>query len=225
MIIELDIKSSSKKFSVNNVFCIGKNYVDHIHEFANPEIPKEPVVFLKPNTSIIKNNGSVSVPELEGKKISNDLQNEVELIIAIGKDTYKVSEEKAIDHIFGYAIGLDLTLRDIQAYEKSKGLPWTTAKGFYSSCAVSEIVEKREISNHSSIKFSLDKNNDRIQFGDTSLMIFNISKIIHYLSHIFKLVEGDLIFTGTPKGISTLYSGDKLCAKLEDLIELNITVE
>ena len=138
--IELNIKDSQDKVRVNNIFCIGKNYVDHIHEFANPEIPKEPVVFMKPNTSIITNNGKVSVPVLDGKKISNDLQNEVEMIIVIGKDTYQVSEENANDHILGYAIGLDLTLRDIQAYEKSKGLPWTTAKGFYSSCAISDII-------------------------------------------------------------------------------------
>ena len=223
--IELNIKDSSEKLRVNNIFCIGKNYVDHIHEFANPEIPKEPVVFLKPNTSIITNNGKVSVPELDGKKISNDLQNEVEMIIVIGKDTHQVSEENANEHIMGYAIGLDLTLRDIQAYEKSKGLPWTTAKGFYSSCAVSDIVKKGKIQNPLDVNFTLEKNGTKIQTGNTSLMIFNIYNIIKYLSHIFKLVEGDLIFTGTPSGISTLHSGDKLHAKLEDLIELNIEVE
>lgn len=223
--IEIPFKDSSEKFKVNNIFCIGKNYVDHIHEFANPEIPKEPVVFMKPNTSVILNNGKVGIPVIDGKKISNDLQNEVELIIAIGKDTYRVSEEKADEHISGYAIGLDLTLRDIQAYEKSKGLPWTTAKGFYSSCAVSDIVKKDLVKNPSDMNFTLDKNNARIQTGNTSLMIFNIYKIISYLSHIFKLVEGDLIFTGTPSGISTLHSGDKLYAKLEDLVDLNIEVE
>lgn len=109
--IELNIKDSQEKVRVNNIFCIGKNYVDHIHEFANPEIPKEPVVFLKPNTSIITNDGKVGIPELDSKKISNDLQNEVEMIIVIGKDTYQVSEENANEHIMGYAIGLDLTLK------------------------------------------------------------------------------------------------------------------
>jgi 2-keto-4-pentenoate hydratase/2-oxohepta-3-ene-1,7-dioic acid hydratase in catechol pathway len=223
--IEIPFKDSDKKHRINNVYCIGKNYVDHIHEFANPEIPKEPVVFLKPNTSIILNNGKVSVPEVDGKKISNDLQNEVELIIVIGKDTHRVSEENADEHILGYAIGLDLTLRDIQAYEKTKGLPWTTAKGFYSSCAVSDIVRKENIKNPLDLNFTLDKNDTRIQKGNTSLMIFNIYKIINYLSHIFKLVEGDIIFTGTPRGISTLHPGDKLYAKLEDLVDLNIEVE
>lgn len=222
--IELNIKNSQEKVRVNNIFCIGKNYVDHIHEFANPEIPKEPVVFMKPNTSIITNNGKVSIPEMDGKKISNDLQNEVEMIIVIGKDTYQVSEENADEHILGYAVGLDLTLRDIQAYEKSKGLPWTTAKGFYSSCAVSDVITKDMIQNPLDINFTLEKNDTKIQNGNTFLMIFNIHNIIKYLSHIFKLVEGDLIFTGTPSGISTLHPGDKLHAKLEDLIELNIEV-
>ena len=223
--IELNIKDSQDKVRVNNIFCIGKNYVDHIHEFANPEIPKEPVVFMKPNTSIITNNGKVSVPVLDGKKISNDLQNEVEVVIIIGKDTNKVSKENAFEHISGYAIGLDLTLRDVQAYEKSKGLPWTTAKGFYSSCAVSEIIPKDKITNPLDINFGLEKNGEKIQTGNTSLMIFNIPTIINYLSHIFKLVEGDIIFTGTPSGISTLHPGDKLKANLENLIELNVEVE
>lgn len=223
--IEIPIKGDNAKYRVNTVYCIGKNYVDHIHEFANPEIPKEPVVFLKPNTSIILNNDKVSVPEIEGKKISEDLQNEVELIIAISKDTYRISEQNADEHILGYAIGLDLTLRDIQAYEKTKGLPWTTAKGFYSSCAISDIVKKENIKNPLDLNFMLDKNNARIQTGNTSLMIFNIYKIISYLSHIFKLVEGDLIFTGTPSGISTLHPGDKLYAKMENLVDLNIEVE
>lgn len=223
--IELPIKDSQKKLRVNNVFCIGKNYVDHIHEFENPEIPKEPVVFMKPNTSIITDNGKVGIPELDGQKISNDLQNEVEMIIVIGKDTHKVSEENANEHIFGYAIGLDLTLRDIQAYEKKKGLPWTTAKGFYSSCAVSEIITKDKIANPLDVNFTLEKNGERIQTGNTSLMIFNVYTIIKYLSYIFKLVKGDLIFTGTPSGISTLHSGDKLKANLENLIELNVEVE
>lgn len=223
--IEIPIKGDNAKYRVNTVYCIGKNYVDHIHEFANPEIPKEPVVFLKPNTSIILNNDKVSVPEIEGKKISEDLQNEVELIIAISKDTYRISEQNADEHILGYAIGLDLTLRDIQTYEKTKGLPWTTAKGFYSSCAISDIVKKENIKNPLDLNFMLDKNNARIQTGNTSLMIFNIYKIISYLSHIFKLVEGDLIFTGTPSGISTLHPGDKLYAKMENLVDLNIEVE
>lgn len=223
--IELTILDSKEKVKVNNIFCIGKNYVDHIHEFTNPEIPKEPVVFMKPNTSIITNNGKVGVPELNGKKISNDLQNEVEIILIIGKDTHKVSKENAFEHISGYAIGLDLTLRDIQAYEKSKGLPWTTAKGFYSSCAVSDIIAKDKIENPSDINFTLEKNGEQIQKGNSSLMIFDIPTIINYLSHIFKLVEGDIIFTGTPSGISTLHSGDKLLAKLENKVELNIEVE
>ncbi len=223
--IQLPILYSQEKLRVNNIFCIGKNYVDHIHEFENPEIPKEPVVFMKPNTSIITNNGRVTIPDLDGEKISNDLQNEVELIIVIGKDTHKVSEENVNEHILGYAIGLDLTLRDIQANQKKKGLPWTTAKGFYSSCAVSEIIPKDKITNPLDVNFTLEKNGERIQSGNTSLMIFNIYKIVKYLSHIFKLVEGDLIFTGTPSGISTLHSGDKLKANLENLIELNVEVD
>jgi len=223
--IELKIKDSSEKVKVNNIFCIGKNYLDHIHEFAKPEVPTEPVVFMKPNTSIVQEGGKVFIPEVDGKFISQDLQNEVEIVLVIGKDCYQVKEKNALDYIKGYAIGLDLTLRDLQAYEKSKGLPWTVAKGFYSACAVSEIIPSSAIDDVKNINFNLEKNGEVIQTGNSSAMIFNIPRIISYLSQVFKLVDGDLIFTGTPSGISTLFSGDKLKAQLENLLELNIEVK
>jgi len=223
--IELNIKDSQEKVKVNNIFCIGKNYLDHINEFARPEVPTEPVVFMKPNTSIVTEGAHVFVPEVDGKLISQDLQNEVEIVLVIEKDCYQIAEKDALDYIKGYAIGLDLTLRDLQAYEKSKGLPWTVPKGFYSSCALSEIVIKDKITDIKNINFKLEKNGEEIQKGNSSAMIFSIPKIINYLSQVFKLTAGDLIFTGTPSGISTLFSGDKLKASLEDLLELNIEVK
>lgn len=221
----IKIKNSNDFFEVNNVYCIGKNYLEHIDEFDNKEIPKEPVVFLKPNSAILGNQDKIKIPVIEGKNISDNLQNEVEFVIAISKDGENIHEDKAEEYIFGYAIGLDMTLRDLQSKAKEKGLPWTISKGFKTSAPVSEIIPKDLIENPMNLDFDLLVNDNRIQFTNTSLMIFNIYKLISYISSIFSVAKGDLLFTGTPAGISKLKSGDNLIAKLEDYLTLEIQVE
>jgi 5-carboxymethyl-2-hydroxymuconate isomerase len=224
---ELKIKGTDEKIKVENIFCIGKNYVDHIKEFDTPEakaeIPKEPVIFLKP-TSAISDSGYVSIPEINGKKISDNLQNEVELVIIIGKDGGNIPENKAMDYVLGYSVGIDFTLRDIQAEQKKKGLPWTTSKGFMTSSPVSDIVLKEHIENVSNLDISLKINGEIKQDANTSLMIFKIPFIVHYISCIFGLKKGDVIFTGTPAGITKLNPGDKIEAEIERIGKINIKV-
>jgi acylpyruvate hydrolase len=224
----LKVKNSSDVIEVENVFCVGKNYVDHIKEFDTPEkaaeIPKEPVIFLKPTSAVLTDSNIVRIPELNGKKISDNLQNEAELVIVIGKDGVNIPEEKAGEHVYGYAVGIDFTLRDIQAEEKKKGLPWTLAKGFLTSGPVSEVVRKEEIADPQELDISLKINGEVKQSANTSLMIFKISFIIHYLSCIFGLKKGDIIFTGTPAGITKLNSGDKVEAEIQNIGKLNIRV-
>lgn len=219
------IKNSNELFEVNNVYCIGKNYLDHIKEFDTTEIPKEPVVFLKPNSAILSNHEKIKIPVIDGKNISDNLQNEVEFVIAISKDGENILENKADEYIFGYAIGLDMTLRDLQSKAKEKGLPWSVSKGFKTSAPVSEIIPKELVKNPMDLDFELQVNGNRIQFTNTSLMIFNIYKLIAYISNIFSIAKGDLIFTGTPAGISKLNSGDELKAILADYLTLDIQVE
>lgn len=222
------IKGSDELFQVENVFCIGKNYVDHIKEFDTPEkaaeIPKVPVVFLKPTSALLIDSDIVRVPEVNGQKISDNLQNEVELVIAIGKDGVNIPEDKANEHIQGCAVGIDFTLRDLQAEDKKKGLPWTVSKGFMSSAPVSEIVKKEDIANPQELDISLRINDEVKQSANTSLMIFRINYIVHYLSCIFGLKKGDLIFTGTPAGITKLNTGDKIEAEIENIGKLNINI-
>ncbi|HEX2787991.1 MAG TPA: fumarylacetoacetate hydrolase family protein [Ignavibacteria bacterium] len=221
----LNIQGLGERIQVNNIYCIGKNYLDHIKEFANPEVPKTPVVFCKPNTALLNYGETVSIPEINGKQMSENMQNEVEIVVVIGKDGYKIPEADAEKHILGYAIGMDLTLRDLQATAKEKGLPWTVAKGFYTSAPVSDIVLKENIKDIQNIEFGLDINGNRKQFTNSNLMIFKINYLVSYLSNIFYLSKGDLIFTGTPEGISKLNSGDKLKAYLSDLVSLEVNVK
>ncbi len=225
---KLKVRNSDEFIEVQNVYCIGKNYLDHIKEFDTPEknaeIPKEPVIFLKPNSAVMLSSDIVKIPELDGKKISNNLQNEVELVIIIGKAGLNVPEVEAMDYVYGYAVGIDFTLRDIQAEEKKKGLPWTLAKGFLTSGPVSEVVKKEDVADAENLNISLKINGEIKQSANTSLMIFKIRYIIHYISSIFSLKRGDIIFTGTPAGITKLNIGDKVEAEIEKIGKLNITV-
>jgi 2-keto-4-pentenoate hydratase/2-oxohepta-3-ene-1,7-dioic acid hydratase in catechol pathway len=221
----IKIKNSNDFFEVNNIYCIGKNYLEHINEFDNKEIPKEPVVFLKPNSAILDNHEKIIIPVFNGKNISENLQNEVEFVIAISRDGENIHEDKTEEYILGYAIGLDMTLRDVQSKAKEKGLPWSVSKGFKTSAPISEIIPKELVKNPMNLDFDLYVNDNRVQFTNTSLMIFNIYKLISYISSIFSIAKGDLIFTGTPAGISKLKSEDKLKAKLEDYLTLEIQVE
>jgi len=225
---KLKVKNSSEVIEVQNVYCVGKNYLDHIREFDTPEknaeIPQEPVIFLKPNSAVSCDSSIVKIPELKGRKMSDNLQNEVELVLIIGKDGLNIPESEALNHIYGYAVGIDFTLRDIQAEEKKRGLPWTLAKGFFTSAPVSEIVKKEDVGDAEDSDISLKINNEVKQSANTSQMIFKIKFIIHYISTIFSLKKGDIIFTGTPAGITKLNTGDKIEAEIEKIGKLNITV-
>jgi 5-carboxymethyl-2-hydroxymuconate isomerase len=225
---KLKVKNSDDVIDVQNVYCVGKNYLDHIKEFDTEqmpaEVPAEPVIFLKPNSAIPLNSTEVKIPEFNGKKISNNLQNEVELVLVIGKDGINIPESDAMNYIYGYAVGIDFTLRDIQVEEKKKGLPWTLAKGFLTSAPVSQVVKKEEVENAEDLKIELRINGEVKQSANTSQMIFKLSYNIHYISSIFSLKKGDIIFTGTPAGITKLNFGDNVEAEIENIGKLSVTV-
>ena len=221
----LNIKDSDELFKVNNIYCVGKNYLEHIKEFGSEEKPENPVIFLKPSSAIISNGGKVKIPVFSEKPISENLHYECELVVAIGQDCYSIPEEKADEVIKGYAIGLDMTLRDLQSDLKAKGLPWTLSKGFYTSAPCSDIIPKENISNPMDLNIYLNVNNVRKQFVNTSLMIYNIYMLISYISSIFYLQNGDLIFTGTPEGVGSVKMKDILEAGIENFINLKVGIE
>ncbi len=225
---EIKFRNSKETLTVQNVYCVGKNYIDHIKELDSPEtkseIPKEPVIFLKPNTSVVSDSKEINIPEFNGKKISGDLQNEVELVVVIGKEGKNITESDAYKYIAGYAVGIDFTLRDVQNEFKKKGLPWTLSKGFLKSAPISNVLHANEIEDAENLNISLKINGELKQNANTSQMIFKIGYVIHYISSIFGLKKGDIIFTGTPAGVTRLNSGDLIEAEIEKIGKLEIKV-
>ena len=202
-----------------NIFCIGRNYVEHAKELKN-EVPSQPLVFLKPTSSITFDGDEIHIP-----KQSNNVHHEVELIIAIGKTGKNIPKEKALEHIDGYGIGIDVTARDIQQKAKEKGHPWSVAKGFDTFAPLSTFVASAKIEDPQNLDLQLTVNNEVRQSDSTKLMIFPVVELIHYLSTIFTLQPGDIIMTGTPKGVSPLQKGDNIEASLNNgLATLSVTV-
>ena len=186
------------------IICIGRNYIDHIKELSNQK-PLNPVVFLKPDSSVIAKNQNFIIPSF-----SNEIHHEVELVIKInkvGKHIDKSFSHKYYDEI---GLGIDFTARDIQSNLKEKGHPWEKSKAFDNSCMVGKFLKKEKLEDISKIEFSLKKNNEIVQSGCSNDMLWKIDELISYVSQYFTLKIGDLIFTGTPSGVSKVESGDIL---------------
>ena len=191
------------------IICIGRNYAEHAKELGN-EIPESPVIFMKPDTAILKKGSDFYIPEF-----SNDVHYELEVVLKISKGGKYIQEENADKYYEEIGLGIDFTARDLQSELKAKGLPWELAKGFDGSAVVSEFYKKEDFDMRN-INFSLKKNKEEVQNGNTSLMIFSPEKIIAFVSQYFTLRVGDLIFTGTPKGVGKVSENDILEAFLED---------
>ena len=186
------------------IICIGRNYIDHIKELSNQK-PKNPVVFLKPDSAVIAKNQNFIIPSF-----SNEIHHEVELVIKInkvGKHIDKSFSHKYYDEI---GLGIDFTARDIQSNLKEKGHPWEKSKAFDNSCMVGNFLKKEKLEDISKIEFSLKNNNEIVQSGCSNDMLWKIDELISYVSQYFTLKIGDLIFTGTPSGVSKVESGDIL---------------
>lgn len=210
--------------SVGSIYCIGKNYEAHAHEMrqweksSNAPVQPQllPIVFSKPASSLIHSGGKIQVSSFNGQQIGTALHYETEFVILIGKHACQVPEEAALEYVSGYGIGLDMTLRDLQLEAKKQGNPWLVSKGFRTSAVVSEFVPVESKFNPSEFKIVLNKNRETAQFGFTRDMTFSAQYLISYLSHVFELMPGDLIFTGTPEGVGPVVSGDHLEALLYD---------
>lgn len=204
---------------VGIIYCIGRNYTEHAKELGN-ELPTEPVVFIKPATAHAISGSKISIPSY-----SNLMHHEVELVVVIGKDCNNVDASQAMDYVSGYGVGIDFTLRDVQTKAKEQGLPWATAKSFFASAPVSNIVPINEIENVNNCKITLEINGRTVQSGNTSDMIMSVAQLISYISNVFRLRKGDCIFTGTPQGVGPVEVGDRLVASLDGKISLDIEIE
>jgi 5-carboxymethyl-2-hydroxymuconate isomerase len=202
------VRGAGGTVPVGKILCLGRNYAEHAREMGS-EVPRTPVVFLKPASAIIRDGEKIVIPS-----ISRQVHHEVELVVAIGKGGKFISRGDAFRCVLGYGVGLDMTLRDIQTEAKKEGLPWTVAKGFDTSAPVSEIIPAGEIDDPHAVTICCRVNGAVRQQSSTAGMIFRIDRIIEYLSSIFTLEEGDLIFTGTPEGVGEVKPGDLVEAEL-----------
>lgn len=201
------------------IFAIGRNYVEHIQELNN-ERPDEPVVFTKPDTAILRNNAPFYLPDF-----SKDIHHEVELVVRVCKEGKNIEEKFAHKYYDAIGVGIDFTARDLQQKAKEKGLPWDIAKGFNGSAPISDrFIPVSELKDLKNINFSLLIDGQLKQTGNTSLMLFSFDYIIAYLSKFFTLRTGDLIFTGTPKGVAAVKAGNVLSAYIENekLLEFEV---
>ena len=192
------------------ILCIGRNYADHISELNN-ERPSEPVIFLKPDTAILKDNEPFYYPDF-----SNDIHHEVEIVLKINKVGKNIEAKFAHKYYDEIGIGIDFTARDVQSKLKEKGLPWEKAKAFNGSAPISGFVPKTRFPDLQNLNFHLEVNGDVRQKGNTNLMLWNFDEIIAEISTYFTLKTGDLVFTGTPAGVAKVIIGDKLTAFIEN---------
>ncbi len=213
------IMESKAEYPIGKIVCLARNYVAHIKELGN-ETPEQPVLFIKPSTSVIGSGEIIRIPSYSG-----ECHYEVELALLIGTGGKDISEGSALDHIAGYGVALDMTLRDVQNELKKKGLPWEIAKGFDTSCPLSEFVPAAVVSDPQNLRIRLEINGELRQDGTTDHMIHPVRRIVAHISSIFTLEPGDVILTGTPSGVGPVVSGDRLRAELVGLATLEVAVE
>ncbi|MCB0463454.1 MAG: fumarylacetoacetate hydrolase family protein [Flavobacteriaceae bacterium] len=201
------------------LICIGRNYTEHIKELEN-EKPTDPVVFLKPDTSILLKNQPFFIPDF-----SDDVHHEVEILVKINKVGKYIDKKFAHKYYDEIGLGIDFTARDLQSQLKEKGLPWEKAKAFDGAAVVGKWLPKSKFENVDNISFKLLKNDEVVQDGNTNLMLWKIDELIEYVSKYFTLKIGDIIFTGTPAGVGKVVANDKLKGYIENDELFSITVK
>ena len=201
------------------IIAIGRNYAEHAKELNNP-IPDKPVIFLKPDTALLKDNKPFYIPDF-----SSDIHYELEVVLKICKEGKHISEKFASKYYEEIGLGIDFTARDIQTAHKAKGLPWELAKAFDHSAAVSNFIPKTDIQNLYDLSFELKVNDETRQNGNTKHILFSFERIIAFVSQYITLKKGDLIFTGTPEGVGQVKQGDKLEAWLQGQQLLNFDIK
>jgi len=218
----LAIAGSDARFPVHRIYCIGRNYADHAREMGAAVERGQPMFFMKPADAIVADDGrGIEVPY---PSATNELHHEVEMIVALARGGRDIPRESALDGVFGYGVGLDLTRRDLQAAAKAKGHPWDAAKGFDASAPASVLMPVATGGHPAHAALTLDVNGERRQHGDIGDMIFDVAAIIHELSKLWTLAPGDLVYTGTPAGVAALDRGDRVRATLGDIVALEARI-
>jgi len=213
------VAGSDRLFPVHRIYCVGKNYAAHTREMGGDPDRQPPVFFMKPADSVAMSGTAIAYPP--GTK---DLDHEIELVVAIGDGGRDIDVSNAEDHIFGYAVGIDLTRRDLQGLAKGQGGPWDAAKSFEQAAPVTAIHKVNEIGHPESGRIWLAVNGDVRQDGDIRDLIWSVPETIAGLSTLFTLAPGDLIFTGTPAGVGAVSSGDLITGGVDGVDEISLNI-
>jgi fumarylpyruvate hydrolase len=218
-ITTLPVRGSSKVFPIRRIYCIGRNYAEHAIEMGHDPTREPPFFFQKNPNNVIPEGRDFPYPSK-----SKDVHHEIELVIALKSGGTSIAVERAMDHVYGYAVGLDMTRRDLQGEAKKLGRPWEVGKAFEHAAPCSAVHPAAEIGHPAKGAIWLDVNGERRQSGDLAQLIWSIPEVITHLSALFELKPGDLIFTGTPAGVGPVKRGDRLHGAVEGVGELRIEV-
>jgi fumarylpyruvate hydrolase len=212
----VSVEGIVERFPVHRIYCVGRNFLEHAREMG-AEAPKgNPVFFMKPADAVIQS------PHIPYPTETADLHHEVELVVALGPGIPEtLSAENALQSVYGYGIGLDLTRRDLQAAAKEKRLPWDTAKGFDASAPISALILSQSARLSAATRLSLEVNGDVRQKAALGEMIFSVPEVLVELSKLYRLKAGDLVFMGTPAGVAALQRGDRFKAELEGVVSFS----
>lgn len=212
------IIGTNRQFPIGKIVCLARNYAEHARELGN-ETPAAPVLFMKPASSVIGDGDTVRIPAY-----SQECHYEVELALLIGTQARNVTADKALEHVAGYGVSIDMTLRDVQNQLKAKGLPWEIAKGFDTACPLSDFVPAEAVADPHNLNLKLAVNGEARQNGSSADMINRVPQIIAHISAIFTLEPGDVILTGTPAGVGQVRAGDVMTAEIVSIGRLTIPV-
>ncbi|RAI64837.1 FAA hydrolase family protein [Pseudomonas fluorescens] len=215
----LAVQDSDSRFPVRRVFCVGRNYSEHAREMGHDPDREPPFFFMKPADAVVAGQGQIPFPPL-----TRELHHEVELVVAIGKAGQEIAPDAALDHVWGYGVGIDLTRRDIQAQAKKLGRPWDWAKGFDYSAPCSALRPVSAVGHPGQGKIWLNVNGTVRQTGNLDEQIWGVAEVISHASHSVGLQPGDLIFTGTPAGVGALQPGDVVTAGIDGIGQIEFSV-
>lgn len=210
--------ADGRQYPIGKIVCLGRNYAEHIRELGNP-VPDAPVIFFKPASSVIGEGEKIVIPSY-----SRECHHEAELALLVGRKGKDVPVERAMEYVAGYGVAIDLTLRDVQAELKRKGLPWEIAKGFDTACPLSDFLGASDVEDPQNLTIRLTVNGQVRQEGNTGMMIHRIPAIVNHVASLFTIEPGDVILTGTPAGVGRLVTGDRIVAEIPGVAVLRVSV-
>jgi len=214
----LPVVESNQTFPIGRIYCVGRNYAEHAREMGHDPEREPPFFFMKPADAIVQNGATIPYPQM-----TKDLHHEIEMIVAIGRDGADIPVGKALEHVFGYGVGLDMTRRDLQGEAKKMGRPWEMGKAFDDSAPCTALKTVAMVGHPAKGAIWLKVNGKVTQKGDLSELIWNVPETISYLSKLITLRAGDLIMSGTPAGVGPVKAGDKLEGHVDGVGDLTVT--